>query len=82
MGLTVLLVAAGDVYGVAWHPKKPYKFAVASESGEVYLWNARRRQLIARVGVGAPAHAVAFSPNGAHLAVGLTSGAVKACGCM
>lgn len=36
----------GDVYGVAFHPKKPHKFATACESNNVYLWHARRRQLL------------------------------------
>lgn len=35
-----------DVYACAWHPKKPYKFATACDSSNVFLWNARRRQLI------------------------------------
>jgi WD40 repeat protein len=35
-----------DVYACAWHPKKPYKFVTACDSSNVFLWNARRRQLI------------------------------------
>jgi hypothetical protein len=36
----------GDVYGAAFHPKKPHKFVTACESNNVFLWHARRRQLI------------------------------------
>jgi WD40 repeat protein len=35
-----------DVYGCAWHPRKPHKFATVCDSSNVFLWNARRRQLI------------------------------------
>uniref|UniRef100_A0A7S3VHN2 PLAT domain-containing protein n=1 Tax=Dunaliella tertiolecta TaxID=3047 RepID=A0A7S3VHN2_DUNTE len=66
-----------DVYACAWHPKKPYKFATACDSSNVFLWNARRRQLIAKVNVGLAARSVAFSPNGAHLAVGTITGSIR-----
>ena len=39
-----------DVYACAWHPRKPYKFATACDSSNVFLWNARRRQLTVRSG--------------------------------
>lgn len=35
-----------DVYGLAFHPKKPHKFATACDSMNVFLWNAKRRQLV------------------------------------
>ena len=38
---------SADVYGLAFHPKKPHKFATACDSANVFLWNARRRQLMA-----------------------------------
>lgn len=43
----------------------------------MFLWHAKKRQLVAKVNVGAPSHSVAFSPNGAHLAVGTVTGAIK-----
>ena len=36
------------VLGVAFHPKRPHKFATVCDSYNVYLWNAKRRQLIVR----------------------------------
>jgi WD40 repeat protein len=66
-----------DVYAIDFHPKKPYKFATACDSSNVFLWNAKRRQLMAKVSIGVAARAVCFSPNGAHLAVGTNTGIVK-----
>ncbi|GFR41097.1 hypothetical protein Agub_g1741 [Astrephomene gubernaculifera] len=68
---------SADVYGLAWHPRKPHKFATACDSMNVFLWNARRRQLLAKVNIGVEARSLAFSPNGAHLAVGTITGTVK-----
>ena len=73
----LILGHTADVYGVAWHPKKPYRFVTACEGHNIHLFNAKRRMLMAKVAVGEPAHSVAFSPNGAHLAVGTTLGTVK-----
>lgn len=120
-----------DVYGVAFHPKRPHKFATVCDSSNVFLWNSKRRrveerprgaglrgwvqdmcwgecvhssrstshvpsppllsspcplffpsvpairQLTAKVSIGVAARAVAFSPNGAHLAVGTNVGSIK-----
>ena len=66
-----------DVYAIDFHPKKPYKFATACDSSNVFLWNAKRRQLMAKVSIGVAARAVCFSPNGAHLAVGTNTGVIK-----
>ncbi|KAG2450199.1 hypothetical protein HYH02_000301 [Chlamydomonas schloesseri] len=66
-----------DVLGLAFHPKKPHKFATACDSMNVFMWNAKRRQLVAKVNIGEKAQSVAFSPNGAHLAVGTVTGMVK-----
>ncbi|KAG2499991.1 hypothetical protein HYH03_002273 [Edaphochlamys debaryana] len=68
---------SADVYGLAFHPKKPHKFATACDSKTVFMWNAKRRQLVAKVNIGVEAQSVAFSPNGAHLAVGTITGMVK-----
>eukprot|EP00798_Chlamydomonas_sp_ICE-L_P018393 gene18393-24865_t len=67
----------GTVNGIAFHPKKPHKFATTCDSNNVNLWNGRRRQLIARVNLGVSSRGIAFSPNGAHLAVGCVTGAIK-----
>ena len=37
-----------DVFGMAFHPKKPHKFATVCDSSNVFLWNAKRRQLMVR----------------------------------
>uniref|UniRef100_A0A383W527 PLAT domain-containing protein n=1 Tax=Tetradesmus obliquus TaxID=3088 RepID=A0A383W527_TETOB len=67
----------GDVWGVAYHPLKPHRFVTACESNSIFVWHGRRRQLMAQVDIGMPSHAVDFSSDGAHLAVGGTSGAIK-----
>lgn len=36
----------GDVYGIAYHPKKPHVFVTACESNHIFLWHAKRKQLI------------------------------------
>ncbi|PNH12713.1 Lipoxygenase y domain-containing protein 1 [Tetrabaena socialis] len=68
---------SADVLGLAFHPKKPHKYATACNSMNVFMWNAKRRQLVAKVNIGIEAQSVAFSPNGAHLAVGTITGLVK-----
>ncbi|KAK9824333.1 hypothetical protein WJX72_009517 [[Myrmecia] bisecta] len=67
----------GDLCHLAFHPTKPYRFATACGSSRVSLWNARRRQLIARCNVGAKARSVAFSPTGVHLAIGTAVGSIR-----
>ena len=37
-----------DVYGVAFHPKRPHKFATVCDSSNVFLWNSKRRQVVLR----------------------------------
>ena len=34
------------MYAMAFHPKKPHKFATVCDSANVFLWNAKRRQLM------------------------------------
>jgi WD40 repeat protein len=36
----------GDVWGVAYHPLKPHRFATACESDSIFVWHGRRRQLM------------------------------------
>ncbi|CAG9464667.1 unnamed protein product [Pedinophyceae sp. YPF-701] len=66
-----------DLHHVAFHPKRGHKYATACESGVVSFWDARRRQLLAKVNIGLPACAVDFSPNGLHLAIGCGEGSVR-----
>lgn len=39
---------SADVYGLSWHPLKPYRFVTASEGSNVYLYHAKRRVLLVR----------------------------------
>jgi hypothetical protein len=44
-----------DVYGVAFHPKRPHKFATVCDSSNVFLWNSKRRRVgggVAQTGAG------------------------------
>lgn len=38
----------GDVYGLAYHPKKPHRFVTACQSHHLYVWHGKRRQLMVR----------------------------------
>eukprot|EP00775_Hariotina_reticulata_P001782 gene1782-2116_t len=67
----------GDVYGLAYHPKKPHRFVTACQSHHLYVWHGKRRQLMAKVNVGMAARSAAFAPEGAHLAVGGATGTIK-----
>lgn len=66
----------GSVAGLAFHPKVAHKFATASDVGDLCIWDAQARQLLARVALGLLCTAVDFSPNGMHAAVGATDGAL------
>lgn len=46
--LSLLQGHSADVYGVAWHPLKPYRFVTACECNNVYLYHAKRRVLLVR----------------------------------
>lgn len=66
-----------SVYGIAFHPLRPHKYATACDNMRVHLWDAKRRQIIAKVHVGRMARSVAFSPDGKHLAIGCADGFLK-----
>ncbi len=45
------------------------RFVTACESSHLYLWHAKRRQLLAKVDLGVPLRSAAYSPDAQHLAV-------------
>lgn len=65
--------------GLAWHPTLHHHYATSCDSSHVFYWNASLRQLVAKcsIGRGMRARALAFSPSGAHLAVGCACGTLK-----
>ena len=67
---------SSDLYSVAWSPTEAATYATASEGETVNVWCAERRVLKRAVSLGNKARSVAFSPDGAHLAVGCVNGGV------
>lgn len=38
----------GDVWGIVYHPKKPHILVTACESNHIFVWHAKRKQLMVR----------------------------------
>ena len=66
-----------DLYGCAFNPVVPTQYVTACDSSKVFLWDVKERWLQKVFEVGSAARAAAFSPDGAHLAVGLVDGRIK-----
>jgi microtubule-associated protein-like 6 len=67
---------AGELWGLDKHPTKA-NYVTCGDDMTVRVWDAKARQQIAMTSVGAKARAVAYSPDGFQLAVGLFDGTVK-----
>jgi WD40 repeat protein len=67
---------SSDLYSVAWSPTEAATYATASEGETVNVWCADSRVLKRAVSLGNKARSLAFSPSGAHLAVGCVNGGV------
>ena len=67
---------SSDLYSVAWSPTEAGTYATASEGETVNVWCAERRVLKRAVSLGNKARSLAFSPDGAYLAVGCVNGGV------
>jgi WD40 repeat protein len=75
----------GEAWGLAVHPTEQV-FASSGDDGMIKVWDASSRKPFVdsktrakyTVNVGSKARAIAYSPDGAHLAVGLYSGHVHA----
>lgn len=63
----------GSVAGLACHPSRDVA-ASAADDGTLRLWSLKSHAMLAVRPLPAPARALAFSPDGATLAVGLSSG--------
>jgi WD40 repeat protein len=72
---------AADVKGLAMNPQTHTTFATACDSGRVCLWDMRTRHMARTVPLGGThtigACSLAFSPDSAHLAVGMANGNVN-----
>ena len=66
-----------DLYGCCFHPNKPHRFVTVCESSNIFVWNAKKRQLSARCSVKAKARMACISPDGQHLAVGCAGGRMR-----
>jgi microtubule-associated protein-like 6 len=66
----------GELWGLASHPSKS-RFVTCGDDKSVRIWDAKLRAPKAVVSVGEKARAVAFSPDGFQIAVGLFDGKVK-----
>jgi len=66
-----------NVDALAAHPNQPGLFATGSHGDHVYLWDAQKKELIARKALkGYEVTALAFNPKGDRLAVGTLTGRV------
>jgi microtubule-associated protein-like 6 len=68
----------GETWGLACHPlANKREFVTSGDDKTVRLWDLVHKSMIRHVRVKAHARALAYSPNGAHIAVGLCSGHVQ-----
>eukprot|EP01041_Mallomonas_annulata_P001002 gene1002-1969_t len=70
--ITVLMQShsVGELWGLAAHPTNPDIYATAGEDSTVRIWSVSQDCSVGFVNVGWPARALAWSPDGEHLAVG------------
>lgn len=66
---------AGELWGLDKHPTKSY-FVTCGDDMTVRVWDSKSRQQIAMTSMKAKARAVAYSPDGFQMAVGLFDGTV------
>jgi len=70
-------LTSGHYYGETWalslHPKKP-EFATVGDDGVVRVWSLDTRRCVRSVRLQTASRAVAYSPLGKHLVVGLGRG--------
>ncbi len=69
----------GELWGLACSPRQPSRFVTTGDDGTVRLWDMERRQVVKKLAAGdAALRAVAFSPDGASLCVGMGGAPVLA----
>ena len=67
---------SGELWGLDRHPSKA-NFVTCGDDMTIRVWDSKCRQQIAMASVPVKARAVAYSPDGFQLAVGLFDGTVK-----
>ncbi|CAB1335195.1 unnamed protein product, partial [Coregonus sp. 'balchen'] len=63
----------GPIWGVGTHPTRDV-FLSAAEDGTVRLWDIPEKKMLNKVNLGHPARAVAYSPEGDMVAIGMKNG--------
>ena len=66
-----------DLYAVCFNPARPTRFATVADAARVFVWDTAERCVKRTASVGEPCRSIAWSPNGAHLAVGTQTGGVR-----
>lgn len=66
----------GELWGLDVHPRNQ-EFVTAGDDGSIRLWDAPNRKLLSITSMNSKTRALAFSPDGNHIAAGLYSGAVQ-----
>mmetsp|Transcript_11841 Transcript_11841/g.21676 ORF Transcript_11841/g.21676 Transcript_11841/m.21676 type:complete len:2327 (-) Transcript_11841:669-7649(-) len=60
-----------ELHSIATHPKDPNLFVTGGDDYTVRLWDASKRRMVLETMVGCMSRAVAWSPNGETIGVGL-----------
>ena len=64
----------GTVYGLCPHPRRLGIFATVGEDFRICVWDGRKRQLKRNRYIADKGRSVAWSPDGAHIAIGCVRG--------
>ena len=67
----------GEVHGLATNPVNPDEYVTVGDDGMVCIWNISTHVCLRKASLDSPARAVAWSPDGTRLAVGLGDGSSK-----
>ena len=68
----------GEAWGLATHPNKP-RCVTASDDETMRVWDLEAHQMLSVLSLGKPARCVAYSHDGAAIAIGMKDGESVTC---